>query len=68
VQLGINDIAGKATLTMMVLLLMLLLCFCGGLLMRIKKLKQLNKKLEDFASSFIPDYKKLKSSQTNQNT
>lgn len=60
IKYGIDNIAGKATLGLLILIVVLLLCFIGGLLMRIKQLEKMNHTLDGMLVSFLPSYKKIK--------
>jgi uncharacterized membrane protein len=60
VKFGIENFAGKATIGILIVLSALLICFIGGLLMRIRKLQQLNYMLDQKLSQFIPSYTKVK--------
>jgi uncharacterized protein HemY len=55
-SLGIEGFAGKASLTILVILCIILICFIGGLLMKIKQLKQFNQELE----SWLQQKKRIK--------
>lgn len=56
-KFGIQNLAGKATLGILVAIAILLICFFGGLLMRVKQLKKINEKLEDLVIKAFPNYK-----------
>jgi hypothetical protein len=58
--MGIDKFAVKATLTILVVFVMLLLCFIGGLLIRIRRFKPFNERLEALLLTFIPDYEKVR--------
>lgn len=58
--MGIDKFAGKATLSILVVFVMLLLCFISGLLIKPRRIKQFNKRLEALLLTFIPDYDKAR--------
>ena len=60
-KFGIDKIAGKATITILIVIVVLLICFFGGLLMKIRKLQTLNKKLDKKLTELIPTYGEIKS-------
>lgn len=55
-KLGIATIAGQATILMLVILLIILICFFAGLLMRLPQFKKLNELMEDNLMTFVPGY------------
>jgi uncharacterized membrane protein len=59
-NLGIATVAGKATILILVILLILLFCFLGGLLMRLPQFKQLNEFVESNVMMLIPGYETFK--------
>lgn len=61
IKLGIDNLAGKATISILIVIVVLLLCFLGGLLMKIRKLQKLNQALDEKLTNLIPTYKELKS-------
>jgi uncharacterized membrane protein len=65
-KFGIDGLAGKATLGILVAIVILLICFIGGLLMRIKQMKRINEKLEEFLMEFTPKYKRIKPKSTKE--
>ncbi|HRI59440.1 MAG TPA: hypothetical protein PK228_06945 [Saprospiraceae bacterium] len=59
-KLGIATIAGKATILMLVIIIILVICFLGGLLMRLPQFKQLNEMVENNVMVLIPGYDTFK--------
>ena len=59
-KLGIATIAGKATILILVILIILAICFMGGLLMRLPQFKQLNELMERNIMAFVPGYDTFK--------
>lgn len=55
-KLGIATIAGKATILILVITIILVICFLGGLLMRLPQFKKLNEAVEDNVMALIPGY------------
>lgn len=66
-KFGIEHFAGKATIGILIVFLILAICFLGGLLMRIKLFEKLNQKLDKILIEFVPSYSKLKSNATDEN-
>jgi hypothetical protein len=60
IRLGIENVAGKATITLLVVLVIILICFIGGLLARLPQLKKLNEFVENNLMVFIPGYDQFK--------
>ena len=65
-KLGIENIAGQATVGLLIALLVLFICFIGGLLMKIKKLEKLNRMLDEKLTSVLPSYTEIKSKTAGQ--
>ncbi|MBK9730431.1 MAG: hypothetical protein IPO83_03945 [Chitinophagaceae bacterium] len=63
-KLGIDTIAGKATISILIVIVVLLICFLGGMLMRIKVLQKLNQVLDEKLATLVPAYSELKSKTT----
>lgn len=59
-KMGIATIAGKATILIIVILIILAICFFGGLLMRLPQFKQLNEAVENNIMALIPGYATFK--------
>ena len=59
-KLGIATIAGKATILIFVIVIILLICFLGGLLMRLPQFRQLNEMMENNVMTLIPGYDTFK--------
>jgi hypothetical protein len=59
-RLGIENIAGKATVTILVVLVIVFICFIGGLLARSRHLKKMNDSVDSLLMAFIPGYDKFK--------
>lgn len=59
-KLGIATIAGKATILILVISIILVICFLGGLLMRLPQFKQLNELVENNVMTLIPGYDTFK--------
>ena len=59
-KLGINNFAGKASITILIALTVLAVCFLGGLLMRMTMFKNISEKLDEKLSKVVPAYKKMK--------
>lgn len=59
-KLGIATVAGKATILIFVILIILAICFMGGLLMRLPQFKQLNELMERNIMAFVPGYDTFK--------
>ena len=65
-KLGIEHIGGQATIGLLIALLVLFICFIGGLLMKIKKLEKLNRMLDEKLTSVLPSYTEIKSKTAGQ--
>ena len=59
-KLGIATVAGKATILIFVIAIILLVCFIGGLLMRLPQFRQLNEVIENNVMSLVPGYDTFK--------
>lgn len=59
-KLGIATIAGKATILIFVIVIILLFCFLGGLLMRLPQFRQLNEFIENNLLTLVPGYDTFK--------
>ncbi|HRI22877.1 MAG TPA: hypothetical protein PLA68_18090, partial [Panacibacter sp.] len=60
IKLGIDNIAGKATVTILIVIIVLFICFFGGLLMKIRKLQKLNEALDKKLMELVPSYSQIK--------
>ena len=60
-KLGIENFAGKATISLLIALAVLFICFIGGLLMKIRQLEKLNQKLDETLTQILPAYTDIKS-------
>lgn len=60
-RLGIENVAGKATITILTIAVIVFICFIGGLLARLPQLKRMNDFIENNVMVFIPGYDKFKS-------
>jgi hypothetical protein len=63
-RLGIDALAGRATLGLLVGLVILLICFFGGLLLKVSRVKRVNQRLERFLGMFFPQYMEMRSKVT----
>lgn len=59
-KLGINNFAGKASITILIVLTVFAICFLGGLLMRMTVFKNISEALDEKLSKVLPGYKKMK--------
>ena len=67
-RLGVDAFLGKATLGILVAFVILLICFIGGLLLKVRKVRRINERLESFLSMFFPQYLKMRSKVTEINS
>jgi uncharacterized membrane protein len=67
-RLGVDAFLGKATLSILVGVVILLLSFVGGLLLKFRKVRRINEQLESFLSMFFPKYLSLRSKVTEINS
>src|SRR5688572_6420525 len=59
-RLGVDAFLGRATLGLLVGFVILLICFCGGLLLRVRKVRRVNQRLESFLGMFFPQYMEMR--------
>ena len=61
IKFGIHNIAGRASIGILIVIVIILICFIGGLLTRIRQLKKLNERLDETLTDLLPQYRILKS-------
>ncbi|MEK8180818.1 hypothetical protein WMW71_10755 [Flavobacterium buctense] len=66
-KFGIDHFAGKATIGILIALCVFIICFLGGLLMRIYIFKRINEILDEKLLKLFPAYDELKSKAPNKN-
>jgi uncharacterized membrane protein len=67
-RMGVDAFLGKATLSILVAVIILLICFVGGLLLKVRKVRRINERLESFLAMFFPQYLKMRSKVTEINS
>ena len=61
IKFGVHNFAGRASIGILILIVIILICFIGGLLTRIRQLKRLNEKLDETLTDLVPQYRILRS-------
>lgn len=59
-KFGINNFAGRASIGILIVVTVLVICFLGGLLMRMTIFKNISAKLDKELSQIVPAYNKMK--------